>query len=172
MVLIHVFPQVLYDGKLSNCIAFLYNPVSTDSQLCLQCAPKGNTSYFVHSPHALMLQVFAYLRYFRHPDPTTIHGFHHCQNKIYCCKVFSFPGCCRCCHPFSPFHSQLNRRHSGFGENFSRKKNQFPISRFSSLCSPSWTTRSQEIQNLQRRATAPLWSRSRPTLWHQLPLAI
>ena len=32
--------QVLYDGKLSNCIAFLYNPVSTDSQLCLQCAPK------------------------------------------------------------------------------------------------------------------------------------
>ena len=74
----HVFPQVLYDGKLSNCIAFLYNPVSTDSQLCLQCAPKGNTSYFVHSPHALMLQVFAYLRYFRHPDPTTIHGFHHC----------------------------------------------------------------------------------------------
>ena len=49
--------KVLYDGKLSNSIAFLYNPVSTDSQLCLQCAPKGNTSYFVHSPHALMLQV-------------------------------------------------------------------------------------------------------------------
>ena len=35
-----VILQVLYDGKLSNCIAFLYNPVSTDSQLCLQCAPK------------------------------------------------------------------------------------------------------------------------------------
>ena len=49
--------RVLYDGKLSNSIAFLYNPVSTDSQLCLQCAPKGNTSYFIHSPHALMLQV-------------------------------------------------------------------------------------------------------------------
>ena len=49
--------KVLYDGKLSNSIAFLYNPVSTDSQLCLQCAPKGNTSYFIHSPHALMLQV-------------------------------------------------------------------------------------------------------------------
>jgi len=48
--------KVLYDGKLSNSIAFLYNPVSTDSQLCLQCAPKGNTSYFIHSPHALMLQ--------------------------------------------------------------------------------------------------------------------
>ena len=32
--------QVLYDGKLSSSIAFLYNPVSTDSQLCLQCAPK------------------------------------------------------------------------------------------------------------------------------------
>ena len=49
--------KVLYDGKLSNSLAFLYNPVSTDSQLCLQCAPKGNTSYFIHSPHALMLQV-------------------------------------------------------------------------------------------------------------------
>merc|ERR1719187_2192353 len=48
--------KVLYDGKLSSSIAFLYNPVSTDSQLCLQCAPKGNSSYFVHSPHALMLQ--------------------------------------------------------------------------------------------------------------------
>jgi hypothetical protein len=48
--------KVLYDGKLASSLAFLYNPVSTDGQLCLQCAPKGNTSYFVHSPHALMLQ--------------------------------------------------------------------------------------------------------------------
>lgn len=52
--------QVLYDGKLSNAIVFMYNPVATDGQLCLQSAPKGNVSYFVHTPHALMLQV----RYF------------------------------------------------------------------------------------------------------------
>ncbi|XP_075235222.1 A kinase anchor protein rugose [Lycorma delicatula] len=47
---------VLYDGKLSSAIVFMYNPVATDSQLCLQSAPKGNASYFVHTPHALMLQ--------------------------------------------------------------------------------------------------------------------
>jgi hypothetical protein len=47
---------VLYDGKLSGAIVFMYNPVATDSQLCLQSAPKGNISYFVHTPHALMLQ--------------------------------------------------------------------------------------------------------------------
>ncbi|XP_060530790.1 neurobeachin isoform X11 [Cylas formicarius] len=47
---------VLYDGKLSNAIVFMYNPVATDTQLCLQSAPKGNVSYFVHTPHALMLQ--------------------------------------------------------------------------------------------------------------------
>lgn len=49
--------QVLYDGKLSNAIVFMYNPVATDGQLCLQSAPKGNVSYFVHTPHSLMLQV-------------------------------------------------------------------------------------------------------------------
>ncbi|KAM7346349.1 A kinase anchor protein rugose isoform 18-T25 [Cochliomyia hominivorax] len=48
--------RVLYDGKLSNAIVFMYNPVATDGQLCLQSAPKGNVSYFVHTPHALMLQ--------------------------------------------------------------------------------------------------------------------
>ncbi|XP_069686520.1 neurobeachin isoform X3 [Periplaneta americana] len=48
--------RVLYDGKLSSAIVFMYNPVATDSQLCLQSAPKGNVSYFVHTPHALMLQ--------------------------------------------------------------------------------------------------------------------
>ncbi len=36
---------------------FLYNPVATDGQLCLQCAPKGNANFFVHSPHALMMTV-------------------------------------------------------------------------------------------------------------------
>lgn len=54
---------MLYDGKLSNAIVFMYNPVATDSQLCLQSAPKGNVSYFVHTPHALMLQVRIYTGY-------------------------------------------------------------------------------------------------------------
>ncbi|VVC86512.1 unnamed protein product [Leptidea sinapis] len=48
--------DVLYDGKLSSAIVFMYNPVATDGQLCLQSAPRGNASYFVHTPHALMLQ--------------------------------------------------------------------------------------------------------------------
>lgn len=48
--------RVLYDGKLAAAIVFMYNPVATDSQLCLQSAPKGNPSFFVHNPHALMLQ--------------------------------------------------------------------------------------------------------------------
>lgn len=38
----------------------MYNPVATDGQLCLQSTPKGNASYFVHTPHALMLQVNYY----------------------------------------------------------------------------------------------------------------
>ncbi|KAJ7326895.1 hypothetical protein JRQ81_016654, partial [Phrynocephalus forsythii] len=48
--------QLLYDGKLSNAIAFTYNPRATDAQLCLESSPKDNHSIFVHSPHALMLQ--------------------------------------------------------------------------------------------------------------------
>ncbi|CAN2388788.1 neurobeachin [Pristimantis euphronides] len=47
---------LLYDGKLSNSIAFTYNPRATDAQLCLESSPKDNASIFVHSPHALMLQ--------------------------------------------------------------------------------------------------------------------
>ena len=47
--------RVLYDGRLASAIVFMYNAVATDSQLCLQSAPKGNASYFVHTPHALML---------------------------------------------------------------------------------------------------------------------
>ncbi|XP_039429712.1 neurobeachin isoform X18 [Culex pipiens pallens] len=50
------FLSVLYDGKLSSAIVFMYNPVATDGQLCLQSAPKGNLSFFVHTPHSLMLQ--------------------------------------------------------------------------------------------------------------------
>ena len=49
--------RVLYDSKMAAAIVFMYSPVSTDSQLCLQAAPKGNNSFFVHTPHALMLQV-------------------------------------------------------------------------------------------------------------------
>lgn len=48
---------LLYDGKLSSSIAFTYNPRATDAQLCLESSPKDNVSIFVHSPHALMLQV-------------------------------------------------------------------------------------------------------------------
>ncbi|XP_051994075.1 lipopolysaccharide-responsive and beige-like anchor protein isoform X2 [Xyrauchen texanus] len=48
--------MLLYDGKLSASIAFTYNPRATDAQLCLESSPKDNTSIFVHSPHALMLQ--------------------------------------------------------------------------------------------------------------------
>ncbi|XP_037327115.2 lipopolysaccharide-responsive and beige-like anchor protein isoform X3 [Pungitius pungitius] len=47
---------LLYDGKLSSCISFAYNPRATDAQLCLESSPKDNASIFVHSPHALMLQ--------------------------------------------------------------------------------------------------------------------
>ncbi|CAG0882858.1 unnamed protein product [Darwinula stevensoni] len=48
--------RVLYDGKMCSAIIFMYSPVATDSQLCLQAAPKGNSSFFVHTPHALMQQ--------------------------------------------------------------------------------------------------------------------
>ncbi|XP_071609775.1 lipopolysaccharide-responsive and beige-like anchor protein isoform X3 [Heliangelus exortis] len=47
---------LLYDGKLSSAVAFMYNPRATDAQLCLESSPKENPSIFVHSPHALMLQ--------------------------------------------------------------------------------------------------------------------
>lgn len=47
---------LLYEGKLSSCIAFTYNPRATDAQLCLESSPKDSPSIFVHSPHALMLQ--------------------------------------------------------------------------------------------------------------------
>lgn len=76
-----ILSQVLYDGKLSSAIVFMYNPVATDGQLCLQSAPKGNVSYFVHTPHALMLQVWINrikLRNFR----TTKNGFDKQNRKI------------------------------------------------------------------------------------------
>ena len=46
--------KVLYDGRLASCLAFLYNPVSTDGQLCLQCAPKGR-SHVIPAPPPLPL---------------------------------------------------------------------------------------------------------------------
>ncbi|GFU03376.1 neurobeachin [Nephila pilipes] len=67
--------RVLYDGKLSSAIVFMYNPVATDSQLCLQAAPKGNISFFVHTPHALMLQdVKAITTYSIHSTLNSIGG--------------------------------------------------------------------------------------------------
>uniref|UniRef100_A0A8C5G7W0 Neurobeachin n=1 Tax=Gouania willdenowi TaxID=441366 RepID=A0A8C5G7W0_GOUWI len=48
--------QVLYDNKLASSISFTYNAKATDAQLCLESSPRENTSIFVHSPHALMLQ--------------------------------------------------------------------------------------------------------------------
>lgn len=48
--------RLLYDGKLTQSIVFLYNPVNCDSQLLLQSAPKQNQAqYFAHNAHALML---------------------------------------------------------------------------------------------------------------------
>jgi hypothetical protein len=48
--------RLIYDGKLTQAIVFLYNPVNCDSQLLLQSAPKQNqTQYFSHNAHALML---------------------------------------------------------------------------------------------------------------------
>lgn len=78
--------QVLYDGKLSNAIVFMYNPVATDGQLCLQSAPKGNVSYFVHTPHSLMLQVLN--KIFKYDVMLMIMlvpllVYHICQLKLY-----------------------------------------------------------------------------------------
>lgn len=48
--------KLIYDGKLTQAIVFLYNPINCDSQLLLQSAPKQNQKqYFVHNAHALML---------------------------------------------------------------------------------------------------------------------
>ncbi|XP_063647173.1 neurobeachin-like isoform X1 [Pan troglodytes] len=49
--------RVLYDGKLASSITFTYTAKATDAQLCLESSPKENASIFVHSQHALMLQI-------------------------------------------------------------------------------------------------------------------
>lgn len=46
--------QLLYDGKLTSLIVFMYNPIACDGQLCLESSPKGNVPHFVHVQHALM----------------------------------------------------------------------------------------------------------------------
>ncbi|XP_033170345.1 neurobeachin isoform X8 [Drosophila mauritiana] len=86
---------VLYDGKLSNAIVFMYNPVATDGQLCLQSSPKGNVSYFVHTPHALMLQDV---------KAVVTHSIHCTLNSIGGIQVLF------------PLFSQLDMAHEGLGD--------------------------------------------------------
>ncbi|XP_033238936.1 neurobeachin isoform X23 [Drosophila pseudoobscura] len=87
--------RVLYDGKLSNAIVFMYNPVATDGQLCLQSSPKGNVSYFVHTPHALMLQDV---------KAVVTHSIHCTLNSIGGIQVLF------------PLFSQLDMAHEGIGD--------------------------------------------------------
>ncbi|XP_020898091.2 lipopolysaccharide-responsive and beige-like anchor protein, partial [Exaiptasia diaphana] len=49
--------KILYDGHLASSIMFMYSPKACDQQLCMEASPIENTSYFCHSPHALMLEV-------------------------------------------------------------------------------------------------------------------
>uniref|UniRef100_A0A8C4X293 Neurobeachin n=1 Tax=Eptatretus burgeri TaxID=7764 RepID=A0A8C4X293_EPTBU len=75
MLLVEHHRQVLYDGKLANSLVFTYNPKATDAQLCLESSPRDNTSIFVHSPHALMLQdVKAIITYSIHSAIHSIGG--------------------------------------------------------------------------------------------------
>ncbi|KXJ05034.1 Neurobeachin, partial [Exaiptasia diaphana] len=48
--------KILYDGHLASSIMFMYSPKACDQQLCMEASPIENTSYFCHSPHALMLE--------------------------------------------------------------------------------------------------------------------
>ncbi|XP_065190156.1 lipopolysaccharide-responsive and beige-like anchor protein [Sycon ciliatum] len=48
--------KLLYDGKLSNSIVFMYSPKACDGQLCLESSPTTNPTFFVHSPHATLLE--------------------------------------------------------------------------------------------------------------------
>ncbi|XP_058978117.1 neurobeachin isoform X7 [Musca domestica] len=92
---INQLKAVLYDGKLSNAIVFMYNPVATDGQLCLQSAPKGNVSYFVHTPHALMLQDV---------KAVVTHSIHCTLNSIGGIQVLF------------PLFSQLDMAHEGISD--------------------------------------------------------
>ncbi|XP_071786935.1 neurobeachin-like isoform X3 [Asterias amurensis] len=71
------YKKILYDGKMTNSIVFLYSPAATESQLCLDSSPKGNISFFVHSPHALMVQdVRAIVTHSIHSTLHSIGGIH------------------------------------------------------------------------------------------------
>ncbi len=72
---------MLYDGRLTSTIVFMYTPVACDSQLCLESSPKGNPSFFTHTPHALMQQdVKAVLTQSIH---STLHSIGGVQVNIY-----------------------------------------------------------------------------------------
>ena len=101
----------------------MYNPVSTDSQLCLQCAPKGNVAYFVHSPHALMMGVSNFttdvLASSSIPKVTKVSPLLS-KNLIKSLDsfIFSIIGCEGCGDPFSPFNVEFYRGNSSFVPTF------------------------------------------------------
>jgi len=79
--------KVLYDGRLTSAIVVLYTPVACDSQLCLESSPKGNISYFVHSPHALMLgDVKAVITYSIYSTLHSIGGIQVGARLFTCCN--------------------------------------------------------------------------------------
>jgi hypothetical protein len=49
--------KILFDGTLTNGLFVSYNAKAVDGQLCLEASPSENVSYFIHSPHATMLEV-------------------------------------------------------------------------------------------------------------------
>ena len=51
--------QILFDGHLSDVIAFSYNAKAVDGQLCLEASPNENQTFFAHSPHATLLEVLS-----------------------------------------------------------------------------------------------------------------
>lgn len=89
--------QVLYDGKLAGYIAFTYNAKATDAQLCLESSPRENASIFVHSPHALMLQVNCLALTLCTLQQALMHSFmqaryfEHSVSKNVCWWVLHFP---------------------------------------------------------------------------------
>ena len=91
--------QVLYDGRLTNAIVVLYTPVACDSQLCLESSPKGNVSYFVHTPHALMLgDVKAVITYSIY---STLHSIGGIQvSTVIYCRLLPIIFCYLKCLPF------------------------------------------------------------------------
>ena len=101
----------------------MYNPVSTDSQLCLQCAPKGNVAYFVHSPHALMMGVSNFTTDVLASSssiPKVTELFLLSKNliKSQTSFIFSIIGCEGCGDPFSPFNVEFYRGNSSFVPTF------------------------------------------------------